>query len=695
MATFSSDVLRKFARFFAQLFKSSRRQACYILRIFYALLRRLGSIRVRFDHGTYSAGTLHEELRPAICASGLPTIHIPAPDDDQPSDRPLRTLAVPMDIASPQRTSSFPPRSYLSSKYNFSTGTVDDDQVPNAIVSSEQPQIFLGMSTSAHESQFVFSGQTTDSVLHESIKLVSIIPTDVKRYDRKIRMKWVEPDPIVITPKDNKQVQHGWQNFVHPEGPRVYYHPERRVFTDADMRLGKSDSKTLLAIADALNAHSEVQARINDETELVLELDTGPSNRINSCGYYFVDHAKRMIFWAHAYTCEPGGEILFNIKAAKKHKYSLEAQYWLVLSKGSPSRYHCELYPHNRYLPRQVFEELREIIIHADAETITSDTSLAPFDGNELAKMLDLMDRVEGETLVKYFRLKLNVQPGSIDKMHAHSVCVVARFMRLFTKVKYMNFCGQPGARVDADRSIYYKEGHERETLIFRVSNLILWYAPRKHYKRIRRVWVDEVINAPRWKDFITQLDNEWTGFTLYSTVMLAVDVSFLAVPGIINSYGSSQTSTNIAVYMSALCSVGSLVVSLLLVGQSQDYQRQTAEGGALYMALMTSVIPGVENLALMHSLPFALLIWAMVFFGLALSILIFSTSDVVTLATMVPGWTIVMIFTLWPMMTTPIGRLLEVVRFLAHQPKRAVQYLRDSRHSDAGKALRTRNQVV
>lgn len=29
-------------------------------------------------------------------------------------------------------------------------------------------------------------------------------------------------------------------------------------------------------------------------------------------------------------------------------------------------------------------------------ETITSDTSLAPFDGNELAKMLDLMDRIEG-----------------------------------------------------------------------------------------------------------------------------------------------------------------------------------------------------------------------------------------------------------------------------------------------------------
>lgn len=83
-----------------------------------------------------------------------------------------------------------------------------------------------------------------------------------------------------------------------------------------------------------------------------------------------------------------------------------------------------------------------------------------------------------------------------------------------------MNFCGQPGARVDADRSIYFKEGHERETLIFRLSNLILWYAPQKHHKRIRRVWVDEIINAPRWKNFIAQLVAEWTSFTLYVSIV-------------------------------------------------------------------------------------------------------------------------------------------------------------------------------
>ncbi|KAG1871582.1 hypothetical protein F4604DRAFT_1768819 [Suillus subluteus] len=669
MATFSSDVLRKFARFFAQLFKFSLRRACYTLRIFHALLRRLKSMRVRFGNDIYSAGTLQEELRPAMCRSGLPVIHLPPTDVNQPGNRPHRTLAVPTDIASLQHPLYLTPPSHLSSSDSFSTGTVSEVRVPNANVESGQPRVSLEMNTPTYEPQFVFSG-------HEPITLRSIIPTDVKRYDRKIKMKWAEPNHIIITPTNSKyveEVQSGWHDFVHPEGPRVYYHHETRVFTDADMRPGKVDSEKLLAMAKALNAYAksqpDVRARIGDETELVLELgiEKGNTTSIKSCGYYFVDHVERVIFWAHPYTCEPGGEILFNVKAAKKlsHiKYSLESQYW----------YHCELYPHNRSLPRQIFDELREIIIHANAETITSDTSLAPFDGNELAKMLDLMDRIE----------------GSIDKIHPHSVCVVARFMRLFTKVKYTNFYGQPGARVDADRSIYYKEGHERETLIFRLFNLILWYGPRKHYKRIQRVWVDEIINAPRWKDFIAQLDKEWAGYTLYSTVMLAVDVSFLAVP---DPYSSSQTSSNIAVYMSALCSVGSLVVSVLLVDQSQDYQ--TAEGGALYMSLMTHAIPGIENLALMHSLSFALLIWAMVFFGLALSILIFRNSDVVTLATMVPGWTIVMIFTLWPSMTTPVGWLLNFAKTLPRQPKRVVQYLRDPRHSELEQAFRISDRVA
>ena len=49
------------------------------------------------------------------------------------------------------------------------------------------------------------------------------------------------------------------------------------------------------------------------------------------------------------------------------------------------------------------------------------------------------------------------------------------------------------------------------------------------------------------------------------STVMLAVDVSFLAVPDV-----GSQSVATIAIYMSLLTIVGSLLSSLLLASQKR-----------------------------------------------------------------------------------------------------------------------------
>ncbi|KAG1813837.1 uncharacterized protein BJ212DRAFT_376724 [Suillus subaureus] len=209
MATLSSDVLRKFARLFAQLLKSSLRRACYTLRIFYALLRRLGSMRVRFCNDTHFAGTLQEELRPAICGSGLPAIHLPPTDVNWPGGRPHRTLAVPADIAYPQHPLYMTPPSHLSSRDSFSTGTVSDVQVSNANVDSGQARVFLETNTSTGEPQFVFLRHAEPP---EYIALLSIIPNDVKRYDRKIKMKWVEPNHIVITPTDSKYVEYVFTN---------------------------------------------------------------------------------------------------------------------------------------------------------------------------------------------------------------------------------------------------------------------------------------------------------------------------------------------------------------------------------------------------------------------------------------------------------------------------------------------------
>jgi hypothetical protein len=159
-------------------------------------------------------------------------------------------------------------------------------------------------------------------------------------------------------------------------------------------------------------------------------------------------------------------------------------------------------------------------------------------------------------------------------------------------RAKFFNFCGLPTARLDADQSVYIKK--ERGKLLVALSwafNVALFGAPDSHMRELRRVWVDRSINSPRWKQFNNQLTSEWSGITMYvrimisycstpicahsyqSTVMLAVDVSFLAVPSVIPSNTQKLPPQVIGTYISVFCIIGSLVVSLCLTRQNRHQE--------------------------------------------------------------------------------------------------------------------------
>jgi hypothetical protein len=165
-------------------------------------------------------------------------------------------------------------------------------------------------------------------------------------------------------------------------------------------------------------------------------------------------------------------------------------------------------------------------------------------------------------------------------------------------RAKYYNFCGLPCARLDADRSVYNEitSFHPLTSSLSLALDAMLFWAPQTHLSDLRRVWVDRCLNSPRWKDYNAKLMAEWTGITIYvriinlsshivtrpwffphqSTVMLAVDVSFLAVPNV--NISTSQSLGIIATYLSIISITGSLVVSVLLVRQNQRYGCESAD---------------------------------------------------------------------------------------------------------------------
>ncbi|KAG1841630.1 hypothetical protein C8R48DRAFT_55612 [Suillus tomentosus] len=411
----------------------------------------------------------------------------------------------------------------------------------------------------------------------------------------------------------------GWEPLTHPEGALFFYQSRKRVFTDANVRDPIINIEINKAVETAREGAWKANIVLDPSVELALELITEANKK--NWGYYFVNHDRRVIFWFEDYESP---HLMNNVRGVerKSHiKYALDSQYWR----------HIELFPNKRVLPEDIVVTLKEIVMHAHAENITSETCLAPFASSEVASMLGLVDHLKDST----------------NREREHSVWIAARLMRLFCNAKFVNFCGQPGARLDVDQSLYGEHDTRSNKIILCIMNVILFGSPVAQSKAIHRIWVDETIVQPRWKDFIDRMTTEWNGYTIFSTVMLAVDISFLAVPAM-----ATQTAAIALTYLSCVCALGSLVVSLVLAGQVNDSRRGSAADVASFMVGISQSMFGLESLALMLSLPFALLIWGMAFFAGALSTLIFRTSSVVVISIASPVWVAVFVLAMWPVLT-------------------------------------------
>ncbi|KAG2048579.1 hypothetical protein BDR06DRAFT_757383 [Suillus hirtellus] len=536
------------------------------------------------------------------------------------------TLAVPLFELSPRQSDGW-------------NGVASDIQSP---LDSRAPWIISMPEPSTTTSIAIISHPVAPVQSFDSITLIPATPGQIKRYDR---IEFQGDYALYEVPKglldcsEELALVSGWEPLTHPEGALFFYHSYKRVFTDADIRTPGMVDNIGKAVDKAYKEVENAGIDLDPSVELVLEFMNGDHEE---WGYYFADHDRRIIFWFEAHKSSDliGG--VRGVKCADHIRYALESQYWL----------HVELYPNKRFLPKDVVVRLREIVMYTQADNITSDTSLAPFSSEEVASMLSLMDPLMGSAGIEH------------EHPHEHSVWIVARFMEEFCNVKFVNFCGQPGARLNADQSLYGDTNTRSNNIFLRVMNFILFGSPNAYNKVLRKIWVDSTIVQPRWKNFINRLNNEWNGYTIFSTVMLAVDISFLAVPSV-----GTQKAAILVSYMSTLCAMGSLVVSLVLAGQVNDSRRDSAKSVASFMEGISVSVLGLEGLALMLCLPFALLIWGMTFFAAALSIVIF-TSSVVTISIVSPIWAAILILATWPVLASNDVHISDLFSWITKQIK-------------------------
>lgn len=453
-------------------------------------------------------------------------------------------------------------------------------------------------------------------------KFKPMAPQLCQRYKGRVLVRSDIAKPIPAKKKDFSEAPvDGWENVIHPEGAVYFYDATRHIFTDANLR-----RKGLLKAINHLAHQLLLKASdvIDDSTHLVLELQA----KEDLCNYYFVQHNKRLLFWLQDFD-EPISiyEHVKGVKCDTHIKMALEAQYWM----------HCELYPSNAPIRPQIPTELKHVLLHARSDFLTSDTSVVPYDLSTLQSMLDL-----SINLVEYVQPLISSGDECVE-LPAHLMCVLARLMRLFARSKFLNFYGQVSARLNANQSVYeVEQSRQKGTLRLRLANAFLWGAPAAQYKFLQNTWVDNILNYPKWSKHISRLNGDWSNVTIFSTVMLAVDVSFLAVPGVIST-------AVVAIFLSAMCSVSSLVASMLLAVECRGWGTDSAKGAASFMARMIHTQSDVEALAIMYSLPYASLIWAMFCFVIALGICVFHSTNPATLVIVSLCWVAITTLTLWP----------------------------------------------
>ncbi|KAK0239663.1 hypothetical protein EDD85DRAFT_822805 [Armillaria nabsnona] len=181
-----------------------------------------------------------------------------------------------------------------------------------------------------------------------------------------------------------------------------------------------------------------------------------------------------------------------------------------------------------------------------------------------------------------------------------------------------LNYHGQRDARTYRDESVYgYDHINDMRTVPFRTMNFLLFYAPIKHYTSLHKVWVDRVISRGPWRHLMEQITDKWQQHVGMATILLAVNMAFLAIPSVDDKGASQQNRsvTQILCYLSVSSNMATIIIGLLLMNHHNTLKHVDVAVVTDFLQRHWQEYTGFERLSIMYSTPYAFLIWGLVSF--------------------------------------------------------------------------------
>ncbi|KAJ8518590.1 hypothetical protein ONZ45_g4343 [Pleurotus djamor] len=529
-------------------------------------------------------------------------IRVEDPDGNSITESQERSDADhnPLRVQIPGPASSFRSRSPCLS------GT----SLPAPTIASSQSRI----SGSRHSVADSFASLASERLLNgsqASIRTSKIHPDidcmlsiELSRYNRRHLIPQAAPNVVIAALETGYTTEDvpGWTRYIHPDGAPYWYHEEKKVLTDSNMLDSDALSKTeefIRIIFDYIRAEN---IQLERDVELVVELVKYDDDDHPRCGYYFISHRTRCLFWLESFDLS---ERLWHAQAQTSlpHvKLEIEVSYWQ----------HWEFFCNIQSATEDILNELTDILITSLVDSQTSTTSNSPFSADDLQLYLNA---------VKISRKLIGTNCRG-------SPWFIGRLMSMYkvesVRQRFANFHGEYGARLQRDQSVHNPDGHQR-TLLIRIVAPFLFNAPDIHLRALHLIFPDGLASTPSWRAFIKKLNEEWQDFTInvctqtinvlpfsfpFNLIIFDVDNNAQETP--------ERSPSQIASYLSTLTSVSSVMVSLLLVRQNRTKGHDTAEAAADYLKSRYYRVVGHEPLAIMYSLPYAFLMWSILLFLIA-----------------------------------------------------------------------------
>ncbi|PPR00765.1 hypothetical protein CVT24_000790 [Panaeolus cyanescens] len=541
-----------------------------------------------------------------------------------------QTLELPLHHQ-PNRTKSSTSRKALGIDTNVTKRRDDiESTLPqNTINASGPPSISNATHSRPHSVQIPMSvvsqkGPRLCAVVDD---LVAVSSSELEKYEKTNIVEKYTYEELYIEPllifEETRLLPPGWEAFVNPDGALYFINftmahlkssfppGQLNIVTDVYM-YDKQQADQLESMVEKIfdflkQYHVDLPQR---KMDLVLEF-----RQSQRYGYYFADHESRSLFWLDDFDALDALSEVKVLFTPSHVRHELTAFYWM----------HVEYFPHTHAHDSEIVSELKGMVIHAYGDTITSLTSTSPYDTPTLEKIVTMIRNIEGE--------------GTTTVPTVY-VSVVGRLLFNFHHERFLNLYGERNARLERNQSIHPEP---QRSYIMKLFSPLFLYGPEVHLRKLQQMSVDSLVHTPNWRNLLEKITEEWKEFTLFATVVLNANVAFLAIQSVDEAAPEGgRSSAQRASYLSIVTSVGAIVLGLLLVREHNTMLDRS------FLAFRSASVYGLETLALMYSLPYALLMWSMIAFLVAFSIECYGAGDLITTIILSVGWPIIAALLVW-----------------------------------------------